>query len=161
MAYSVDELKWQTLTAMVNEIKLPQSFLKNRLFAAERTLSTETAEIGYFTGGRKMAPMVRVNGEAVMVEGLGKKFATVSMPNIRIKRPMTPSELFFGRQPGTVIFPSTGEQLSAIQQAIARDAKHLMDLIENREEWMAAMALRGEITYSVSGQEVFTITFPR
>lgn len=161
MAYSLDELKWQSLTALVNEIKTPQSFLKNLLFGREQTLSTETAEIGYYTGGREAAPMVRVNGEAVMVEGVGKKFATVTLPNIRIKRPMTPSELFFGRQPGTVIFPSRGEQLSAIQKAIARDAQHLMDMIENREEWMAAMALRGTITYSVTDEEVFTVTFPR
>jgi hypothetical protein len=60
-----------------------------------------------------------------------------------------------------VIFPSSGEQISAIQAAIARDAQHLMDMIENREEWMAAMALRGEITYSVADEEVFKITFPR
>jgi hypothetical protein len=161
MAYTVDELKWQSLTALVNEIKTPLSFLKNKLFKREEMLSTETAEIDYLTGGVEAAPMVRVNGEARMVEGLGQKFATVTMPNIRIKRPLTPSDLLFGRTAGSVIFPTRQAQLSAIQAHIARDAKRLVDLVANREEWFAAMALRGEVTYSVEDEEVFTITFPR
>jgi hypothetical protein len=161
MAYSIDELKWQSLTAAINKIKAPQNFLKRLLFGREVTLSTETIEMSYLTGARDAAPFVRKNGEALMVEGLGETFATVEAPNIRIKRPMTPSDLLFRRRPGTVIFVDTGSQMSAIQAHIGRDLKRLRDLIANSEEWMSAMAIRGTVTYSVNDQENFTITFPK
>lgn len=159
--YMINELKWYALTALINEIKGPQSFLKSLLFSSEDVLSTETAELSYLVGDRVMAPFVKKNGEAISVEGLGKKFATVDMPNIRIKHPFTPSELLFGRQPGTVIFPSAGDQISAIEAHIARDIKFMKDQIINAEEWLAAQAIKGTVEYEVADEAKFTVTFPK
>lgn len=161
MVDSTSVFAWQTLTAMINEIKSPAIFLKKLLFSNEITLPTETIELSYLTGDREIAPFVRVNGEAIMVEGYGETFATVKAPNIRIKRPITPAAVLFTRRPGTVIFPTPGEQMSAINAHIARDGQRMADLISNSEEWMAAMAIRGTITYSVDDEEVFTITYPK
>ena len=161
MTYTINELKWYALTSLINEIKGPQSFLKELLFSNFETLSTEVAELSYLVGDRVMAPFVKKNGEAIPVEGLGHAFATVEMPNIRIKRPLTPSELLFNRKPGTVIFPSSGEQISAIEAHIGRDAQYMRDMITNAEEWMAAMAIRGTIEYSVDDEANFTVTFPK
>ncbi|MCP4897876.1 MAG: hypothetical protein GY906_12965 [bacterium] len=158
---TINELTWASLTGAVNEIQSPNSFILRLLYGNKDPKSTESIELSTLTGGRDMAPFVRKNGEAVMVGGIGETFATVEPPNIRIKRPMTPSEVLFKRRPGTVIFPSGDEQISAIQQHIARDAQHMADMITNAEEYLAAMTLQGTITYEVADQETFQITFPK
>jgi len=158
---SIDELKWQTMTAAINKIKGPQRFLRDLLFGRKETLDTETIEMSYLTGARDAAPFVKKNGEALLVEGLGEEFAVVEAPNIRIKRPFTPSSLLYNRQPGTVIFASSGSKRRAIQQKIARELQRLKDLITNREEWMISQAIRGSISYSVRDEDNWQITYPR
>jgi len=158
---TANELTWASLSATVNEIKSPNSFVLRLLYGRKETKATESIELSTLTGGREMAPFVKKNGEAVMVGGLGETFANVEPPNIRIKRPMTPSEVLFKRRPGTVIFPSGDEQVSAIQAHIARDAQHMADLITNAEEYLACMTLQGTISYTVNDQDNFTITFPK
>jgi hypothetical protein len=160
-AYSLDALKWRTMTAAINKIKTPQNFLKRLLFGSTEELTTEDIELSYLTGGRDMAPLVKKNGEALMVEGLGETFATVQTPNIRIKRPMTPSDILFTRRAGTVVFPTSGGQRSAINAYIARELKRLRDLVAYAEEWMVSQAIRGSIEYQVSPEENFQITYPR
>ncbi len=143
-------------------IKAPNQFLKKLLYSNEVPLSTEDIEIGLITGGRTIAPFIRKNGEAIMVGGLSGSYQTVAAPNIRLKRPFTPSDLLFGRQPGTVIFsPGDDYQLTALQQHIARDLQYVENMIVNAEEYLSAMALQGAISYEVADQEVFSITFPR
>jgi hypothetical protein len=162
MTDSKDVLTWQSLTAMINEIKSPGAFLKNLLFSTNvETLSTEKIELSYLSGDREVAPFVRKNGEAIPIEGYSETYATVEAPNIRLKRPLTPHPTLFDRKPGTVIFPSSGEQLSAVQAHVARDMQKIADHISNAEEWMAAMAIRGTVSYEVEDGEVFTITYPK
>lgn len=159
---TIQELKWSTLTATVNEMKSPNRFLQKLLWSNHQTLPTEDIEISTLLKDRECAPFVRKNGEAIMVTGHSSKFATVQAPNIRIKRPFTPSELLFGRKPGTPIFVSgQSEVISAVQAHIGRDMQVMSDMVTNATEYLCALALRGTITYSVDDQEVFTITFPK
>lgn len=159
MASPIEVLGWASMTAVVNEIQSPNNLLRNLLFSRHQTFSTETVEIDKLTGDRKMAPFVRRDAEGALVGGLTSTLQTVTFPNIRIKRPFTASELLFGRRPGTVIFPSRGEQLSALEQHVARDLQYMSDMIANREEWMCAQAIRGALTYSVTDQDHFTVTY--
>ncbi len=158
---SADELTWASLTGAVNEIKSPNNFVLRLLYGNKDPKPTESIELSTLTGARVMAPFVRKNGEAIMVGGIGETFANVEPPNIRIKRPMTPSEVLFKRRPGTVIFPQGDEQVSAIQAHIARDAQHMADMITNAEEYLACQTLVGVINYEVNDQETFQITFPK
>ena len=159
----IDALKWQFLTGVVNEIKSPNQFLHRMLYGnSQQTVPTEDIRIGVLMGGREIAPFVRKNGEAIMVGGLTEKEQTVQAPNIRIKRPFTPSELLFGRRPGTPILLSGNEsQMPAVNAHIARDLQHMADMVTNAQEWLVAMSLQGVITYEEDDQEVFQITFPR
>ncbi len=157
----INELKWQVQTAAVNEMKSPNRFLNRLLFPNKSPQSKEDIEIDVLTKAREIAPFIRKNGEGIMVEGHGQIFQTVGAPNIRIKRPFTPSELLFARTPGTVIFIPTGQQVSAIQAHVNRDLQVMSDMVTNAQEWMASQALIGVITYSVADQEVFKITFPK
>lgn len=156
---TINQLKWASLTGVVNEMKSPSQFLHRLLFGNQQTLPTEDVEISVITKDREIAPFVRKNGEGLMVPGVGKTFQTVGAPNIRIKRPFTPSQLLFGRQPGTVIFPTSGQQISAVQQHINRDLQAMADMVTNTQEYLAAMAIRGSITYEVEDEEVFQITY--
>lgn len=158
---TITELTWSALTKTVNEIKSPNQFLKKLLFGTHQSLSTETIEISVLKKGREIAPFVLKNGAALMVGGHTATFQTVEAPNIRIKRPFTPSELLYTRRPGTVIFPTTEEQAAAIREHVSRDMIVMADLITNAEEWLVAMAVRGVVSYAVADQENFTITFPK
>jgi len=157
----IDELKWQTLTATVNEIKSPNQFLRRLLYSNEQTVSTQTIEYGLLTKGREAAPFVRRGAEARMVGGHNESFQSVSPTNIRIKRPFHPSELLYGRRPGTPIFIDPGTQLSAVQQHINRDLQVMADYITNAEEYLVSMAMQGTISYSNEDEEAFTVTYPR
>lgn len=158
---TINELKWATLTSTVNNIKSPNQFLRRLLYPVHDPKHTEDIEIGLLSKGREIAPFVKKNGEAKMVAGHSESFQTVSPTNIRIKRPFAPSELLYGRRPGTSIFIDQGSQLSAIEQHIARDMQVMADLIVNAEEYLAAMALQGVISYVNEDNDAFTITFPR
>lgn len=160
---TINELKWTTLTPAINEIKSPNQFLKKRFFTNHQPMSTEDIELSVLLKGRECAPFIRKNASAVMVGGHSAKYQTVSAPNIRIKKPFTPSELFFTRRPGTAIeLPQNGgTQITPIMQHIARDLGGMADMMTNTDEWLCAMAIRGTITYSQEDKDVFQITFPK
>ena len=156
-----NELKWSTLTRAINEMKNPAAFLRNKIFSRDRLFPTTTIELSYWLRGRKMAPFVRRGRGAIMVEGPAERFTTVSLPHIRIKRPMTPSQLLDHRRPGSPIFVQQSDMSTAIAQYLAIETKILDDDISNTEEWLASQALRGTITYSSLEDESFTVTIPR
>lgn len=158
---TIDELKWASLTGAINEMKSPNQFIKNLLYGNSQTVGTEDIELSVLDKARQTAPFVRKNGEGIMVEGHSERFQTVTAPNIRIKRPFTPSDLLYNRRPGTTIFPTRGQRVSAVQAHINRDLQVMADLITNAEEWLCAQSLTGTISYEVADQDVFTITFPR
>ena len=158
---TVPELTWHSMTAAVREIKSPASFLTNLLFSAEFEQDTEQLEYSVLHSDRSMAPFVKKNGRSEMVGGLTEKFYAVEPPNIRISRPMEASQTFFKRRPGTVVFPSADQQYSAIQEAIANDLARMTSLVDNRIEWLVAMAMRGAISYETDGNDAWEITFPR
>jgi hypothetical protein len=154
-------LTWASLTRTVNDIKSPNNFINRLLFSNREAVTTELIEIGIFSGGREIAPFVKKNGEALMVGGVSEKFQEVSPTNIRIKRPFHASDLAYGRRPGTTIFPTSGQQSSAIQAAVARDMTFMADKLTNTEEYLACMALQDTVTYSDADNETFSIQYPR
>jgi|TARA_Y100000296_G_scaffold86150_1_gene124880 hypothetical protein len=158
---TITQLEWSSLTRVVNEIKSPNQFVKKLVFGASETFPTRSVEIGSYVGGREIAPFIREGAEAKMVEGLSTSLQSVQTPNIRIKRPFTPSDLLYGRKPGTPIFPSAGQVRSGVNGHIARDMQFLSDKITNAEEYMCCLALQAAISYTVDDEETFTITYPR
>lgn len=158
---SINELKWQSLTASINNIKSPNQHIHNTLYSTHEPKSTEDIELSVLDKARETAPFVRKNSEAIMVSGHTTTFQTVSAPNIRIKRAFTPSELLFGRKPNTVIFVPSGQQTSAIRRHIQTDLQVMADLITNAQELMCCQTLQGQISYQATTQDSFTITFPR
>jgi len=161
MPNSADVLSWSTLTPAVNEMKAPNAFLKNMLFSRDITVPTRNIELSFLNRGRQIAPFVERNGAAIMTEGRNESFRVITPPHIRVKRPMTPSELLEKRRPGSVIFPGAGGIQRAMREYMASELAMLADDITNSEEYLCAMALQGAVSYSVADQAAFTITFPR
>ena len=162
MATTPNVGSWSSMTATINEIKSPNNFVWNMLYAGtEDPQFTDTIELSFWRRGRKIAPFVRKNGSAIMTDTHAESFAQVEPPNIRIKRPMEASALINQRRAGSVIFPTSGQQSSAMQTQMARELQNMADDIANSEEYLACLSLQGEISYEVADGEVFTITFPR
>jgi hypothetical protein len=149
------------MTAMVNEVKTPHRFLKELLFSDSDPRPTETLEIGVLIGDRVVAPFVRRGAEAIEVTPFTEKIYNVTAPNIRIKRHLEASELMFQRRVGHVIHVESNDILDAAQEHVARSSLRLAQLVEEAEEYLCAQAIRGAISYSVPGEENFSITFPR
>lgn len=155
------ELRHTTMTAVVNEIKNPNSWLKNLLWSREVTMPTEVAELAIIDNAREIAPFVRRGAEAQLVAGHQRTIANLETPNIRLKRSFEASELVYGRQPGNVIFASGQSITSRARQYIAQELKLLDDRIVNTEEYMCGQILQGALSYAVEDQDAFTVTVPR
>lgn len=154
---------WSYLTGLVNEIRSPNSAVRDMLFTDEQTLTTETVEITTLNKSREMAPFVRKNGEALMVGGYTSAVGVVSAPNIRLKKPYVPSDVFI-RRPGTMDVYSNnagGQIVQGFNEHILRELGIINGMVDATEEWLCCQALQGTVTYSVADQEVFTITYPR
>lgn len=154
---------WSYLTGLVNEIRTPNTAVRDLLFNDEQTLLTETVEITTLNKAREMAPFVRKNGEALMVGGYTSTVGVVSAPNIRLKKPYVPSDVFI-RRPGNVdVYANNagGQIVSGFNEHILRELGIINGMVDATEEWLCCQALQGTISYSVADQEVFTITFPR
>jgi hypothetical protein len=157
---TLDQLTWSSLTTAINEMKSPNRFFMKLLFGAHQTLPTETIELSVLNKGRETAPFVKKNGAAVMVKGHDEKFQQIEAPNIRIKRPFTASELLFGRRPATVVFPSAGDIIAAVERHIAIDVQVMADLITNSEEYLASLLIANNISWAVTDRDVYKITVP-
>lgn len=136
------------MTRTINEIKDPANFLIDLLFSDFETFSTEAVEVGTLIGDREACGFVRVDSEALLVEGTQENLQTISMPNIRLKMAMKASDRLNKRRVGTVVFPTKGEQVSAMEAAVARDLLEMKRRIQNRKELMAAEVIRGEIDFA-------------
>ncbi len=161
-AQLVAELEYRSLTRTINEIRDPWSFITNLLYGQGEILPTEQVEVGVYHGGRRMAPFVRRDAEAIPIEGTTDEFRVVAAPNIRLKMPFRAGALLFKRQAGTPVYVSSaGTARNAVAMRIARDLLHMRHHHSNRLEWMACQSLNGSITYSVSEGASFNIDFQR
>lgn len=161
MPTSADVLSWSSLTPAVNEVKSPNSFIKELLFGRVVTVPTRNIETSLIVRGRRIAPFVKRNGAAIMTEGADQSFTVFQPAHIRIKRPMNPSELLNKRRAGSVIFPGADGISAAMRQYMADELGYLMMDVDESEEYLAAGALRGVVDYESGDEAAFTVTYPR
>lgn len=150
-------LDWYTLTEMVNEFKNPSAFLTRMVFGNSRELTTENIVYRIQRKGRNVAPFVLRNGEAIMSGGYDEEEVNFQAPNIRLKRPLEAADLIFRRHAGDVIFAGGGTVDNAAEREVALQMQTLDDEISNAEEYLAAFAIQGVVTYTVADEAAFTI----
>jgi len=157
MAQLPEVLEWYSLTDMVNEFKSPASYLVNTIFSNTRELATDNIVYRVQRKARKVAPFVEKCAEAVMSGGYSETEVTFTAPNIRIKRPLDACDLLFRRHAGDAIFADGSTQSEAAAREVALQLQSLNDEVTNAEEWLAAQAIRGVITYSTPDEAAYTI----
>lgn len=161
MPSSADILSPVSLTAAVNEVKSPLSFLKNLLFSNEQTVPTVDVELSTIRDGRSMAPFVKRDGAAIMVDGDSEDSRIVKPAHIRIKRALSPSDLLDKRRAGFGIHMNAAQLNSQMRSYLAREMSGMLRKVANAEEWLSAMALQGVISYESEEGVSFEIDFGR
>jgi len=157
MAPLPEILEWYSLTEMVNEFKSPNSFLVNSVFGNRRELPTENIVYRIQRKGRKVAPFVEKGHESLLSGGYSEEEVNFTAPNIRIRRPLEACDLLFRRHAGDVIFADGSTQAEAAAREVALQLQALNDEVSNAEEYLAALAIQGVITYSTPDEAAYTI----
>lgn len=149
----------RVLNAIVNERIKPYTGLTNMLFPAttKQNLFEEFAQVDVLEGTYDMAPFVKLGQRSVIVASLNGKSYTIETPYINIERPMQHSLRLAQRQAGQNVFTVTDQLVAQVRTAIEQDVDFMNTITDDRIEWMIAFLLRGQIDYSVEGNDSFTI----
>lgn len=159
---AIDIFDTRTMLAAVEQMLRPSRWLRDTFFPADIPADTESLDVDIIKGGRKLAPFVSPLAEGKVVPGTGFTTQTLKPGYIKPKRPTTAGDLLV-RSPGQTIY-SGGETIEQrAQRKLGSDLADLMDMIDRREEWMAASALDlGTITMKIKGEtadQTVTIDF--
>jgi hypothetical protein len=163
MAITINTFGFAALSEAVNQMKPVPSFIRNLLFKRKETHATKEVLVDVIVGGQKIAPFVKRGNPAKVMGNLGTKANLVEPPQLRLKKFLTPSDLFLTRGAGAPIFvpggPAGNDPVqNARMQKMAMEQKDLKDTIDRTIEYLCAKALTG--SYSVA-QDVgtFSINF--
>lgn len=150
----------RVLNKIVNQRIKPYTALTTILFppARKENLVEEFAQVDVLEGTYGMAPFVKVGQKAIIMDFLQGTSYTIETPFINIKRPLQYSTKLAKRLVGMNVFSNTEQTRALIRRAIEQDVDFMNTLIDDRIEWMIAFLLRGQIDYSVEGQDSFTIS---
>lgn len=141
----------RTMLAAVTAMMPTHSFLKDTFFSNINTFTTESVDVDYYKGRRKMAPFVspRVPGKAMDRKG----FTTKSFKPATIKpfRVITGDDLNKRSIGENVYSAKKPDQRAA--ELLAQDLMDLDEAIIRREEWMVSQVLfTGEV--HIIGEDV-------
>ena len=137
-----------TLLGLVERSFKPTTTLVDTFFPEVRTFVTETVEMEYRKGTRKMAPFVVPGTKGVNMARSGSQLRVYKAPLMKPKRVIEASDLMRRGFGETVYSQRTpAERAQALR---AYDMAELIDSIARREEWMAAQALIGG-SYQIAG----------
>ncbi len=163
MAIAINTFGFAALTEAVNQMQPVPSFIRNLLFKRKETHATKTVLVDVIVGGQKIAPFVKRGNPAKVVGNLGVKASQIEPPQLRLKKFLTPGDLFYTRGAGAPIFVPGGVAgndpiQSARMQKMAMEQKDLKDNIDRTIELLCAKALGG--SYSIAQDDgTFAIDF--
>ena len=137
MGFNLDDTR--TLLGVVERSFKPTTTLVNTFFPDVRTFVTETVEMEYRKGTRKLAPFVVPGTKGVNVSRGGSQLRVYKAPLMKPKRVIEASDIMRRGFGETVYSQRTPAERA--QELRARDMAELIDTITRREEWMAAQVL--------------------
>lgn len=163
MAIQINTFGFAALTEAVNQMQQVPSFIRSLLFKREETHATKTVLVDVIVGGQKIAPFVKRGNAAKVVGNLGQSASNIEPPQIRLKKFLTPGDLFYTRGAGAPIFVPGGAAgndpiQSARMQKMAMEQKDLKDNVDRTIELLCAKALGG--SYSLAQDDgTYSIDF--
>jgi hypothetical protein len=114
-------------------------------------------------GSQKIAPLVKRGNAAKVIGNLGQRIQTVEPPSIRMKKFLTPGDLFYTRGAGAPVFVPGGAAgadpiLQARKNRIAREQYDLRAIGDRTIEYLACQGLGG--SYSIAQDDgTYSIDF--
>lgn len=160
---TVNPFGFSVLTTAVNQMKPVPSFIKNLLFKRVETFATLAVLVDVIVGGQKVAPFVKRGNPAKVMSNLGQKTNQVEPPQLRLKKFLKPSDLFYTRGANAPMFvpmgaPGNDPIQTARQERMAREQQELRDTIDRTIEMLCCKGLAG--SYSVAQDDgTFSIDF--
>ena len=137
MSINLDDTR--TLLGVVERSFKPTKTLVDTFFPEVRTFVTETVEMEYRKGTRKLAPFVVPGTKGVNVSRGGSQLRVYKAPLMKPKRVIEASDIMRRGFGETVYSQRTPAERA--QELRARDMAELVDTIARSEEWMAAQVL--------------------
>lgn len=139
MSGQISVYETRTLLAAIETMLPARTFLKDTFFNVPNTFTTESVDVEYRKGRRKMAPFVSPRMSGRVTERAG--FTTKSFKPARIK----PKRVITGddiqkRSLGENIYSTKSPDQRAIEM-VANDLAEMDEEITRREEWMIAQIL--------------------
>lgn len=158
----IDIFDTRTMLEAVEQMKRSRMFLRDMCFPPAQPVDTETVDVDIIKGKRRLAPFVSPLSEGKRVDDIGFSTSTLKPGYIKPFKITTAQQLLH-RLPGNTIYQGgqTIEQRAQIK--LGQDLGELMDMIDRREEWMAAKAMdSGIITMKIkaeTGDKTVTVDF--
>lgn len=152
LAGLIDIFDTRTMLEAVEQMKRPFTFLRDTFFKRVVQSETETVDVDIVKGKRRMAPFVSPLAEGKKTERLGFSTNTIKPGYVKPFMITSAADLL-KRQPGQMLYQGGQTIEQRAQAQLGKDLAELMDLIDRREEWMAAKALDlGKVTMKIKGE---------
>lgn len=129
----------RTMMGVIRKMPPAHTFFRSTFFSHEQTFVTETVDMDFKKGARKLAPFVsRVVGGKI-VPNTGYETRTYK-PTLIAPDKITTIDDLLDRQPGEQLYSErTPAQRAVIK--MREDFTELREMIVRREEWMCAQAM--------------------
>lgn len=148
----IDIFDTRTMLEAIEQMKRPFTFLRDTFFKKVSQFESETVDVDIVKGKRRMAPFVSPVSAGKQVERTGFSTNTIKPGYIKPFMITTAADLL-KRQPGQLLYQGGQTIEQRAQAQLGKDLAELMDMIDRREEWMAAKALDlGKITMKIKGE---------
>lgn len=139
MANTFDIYDPRTMQKLVSRMPPVHTFLKSKFFKNVKTFTTESVDVDFKKGNRKLAPFVhrRIGGKTVPNTGYTTKTYT---PPFVAPDKVTTIDNILKRAAGESLYNGLTPEQRAVKK-MAEDYSELDEMITRREEWMAAQAI--------------------
>jgi Phage major capsid protein E len=139
MPINLDLYKTEILLEAISLTPIKTTFLRDNFFSNVREFITESCKVDIKKKNRVLAPVVSRRKRGQVVDRYPYRTIEIEPPYIAPVRTLTIEDLE-RRAPGEDLFdPMSIEERQ--QQLLADDLEELGDMIDRREEWMAAQVL--------------------
>lgn len=147
---AIDIYTTRTMMDAISSAKPVRTFLKDTFFASKKTHVTETVDVEYRKGRRKMAPFVSPRKPGVPEDRLGYTTKTFKAPLIKPSTIITGEEIN-KKSFGENLYSNTTPAQRAAKM-LAEDLRDLDEQITRREEWMVAQVMfTGQVAMTGDG----------
>lgn len=163
MAIQINPFGAITLTESVNQLKPVPSFLRNLLFKRKNNFATTSVLVDIKTAPEKVSALVKRGNPAKVVENLGQKAIQIEPPQLRDKKFLRPSDLYYTRGADAPVFVPGGQPgndpiMQMRKKKIGEEQRDLHDRQERTVERLIALGLAG--SYSIAQDDgTYSIDF--